>query len=447
MRLITLRLKNFKGVADFVLHLGGKNAAVFGDNGAGKTTLADGLSWLLFDKDSKGNSKFEIKTLDANNQPIHNLEHAVYGSFDLGDGKCLELAKVYAEKWTKKRGSNNEEFTGHTTDYSVDGVPVQMKEYKAKVAEIVTEEMARLLTSPSYFSETLPWQQRRSVLMEVCGDISDADVVAADKELAPLAEIMATRKLEDHKKVLAAGMKKINDSLKTIPVRIDEVRRSMPEAVDVEVEEKMAGELQAQKSELEAEYAKVEAGQDGGLKAEIAKIDGELLEMKSAASRKHRDAVEAEDLRLRAAKGAVRDMEEQIEGTSNKLKSMLAAVIDERAVNRLAAEMAELRAEWDETSASVYQYVENICPTCGQEVLASDDAEEQFEIRKAAKLAAINTAGKEAKVKHGYALSHIVQEKESRTCASWGGKNRQSHCRTQRRGPDHRGVPGIGGQA
>src|SRR5690554_6331605 len=116
IRLSKLTLKNFKGVKKQVFEPGDKNANIKGDNATGKTTVLDAFSWLLFDKDSEGKKDFKIKPLDENNRPIHNLETEVEGVLSV-DGKPLTLRKVFAEKWTKKRGQAQAEFTGHTTDY------------------------------------------------------------------------------------------------------------------------------------------------------------------------------------------------------------------------------------------------------------------------------------------------------------------------------------------
>ena len=50
--LMELKLKNFKGVSNFVLETSGKNISIYGQNATGKTTLIDAFMWLLFDKDS-----------------------------------------------------------------------------------------------------------------------------------------------------------------------------------------------------------------------------------------------------------------------------------------------------------------------------------------------------------------------------------------------------------
>ena len=104
MKLINLKLRNFKGINEFDLETGGESQAIFGDNGTGKTTLFDAFSWLLFDKDSLNHSDFEIKPLNEDGEPEHYLETSVEGCFDI-DGVELILKKIYKEVWKKKRGS------------------------------------------------------------------------------------------------------------------------------------------------------------------------------------------------------------------------------------------------------------------------------------------------------------------------------------------------------
>ncbi|MDP5277250.1 ATP-binding protein, partial [Chengkuizengella axinellae] len=78
IQLLSLKLRNFKGVRDFSLESQG-DTSVYGDNEAGKTSLFDAFTWLMFDKNSMNQSKFAIKTLDENNKVINGIEHEVEG--------------------------------------------------------------------------------------------------------------------------------------------------------------------------------------------------------------------------------------------------------------------------------------------------------------------------------------------------------------------------------
>lgn len=228
IELIFIKLRNFKGISQLDVDLKRENARIYGDNATGKTTVFDAFLWLLFDKDSNNDSKFALQTLTGSGLKVHNLEHTVEGVF-LVDGNEVQLKKVYKEKWTKKRGQAHKEFGGYTTDHFVDDVPVNKKEYVAKVESIVQEDVFKLLTSPTYFNENVKWQERRNILLEVCGDISDEDVIASDSALAKLNDVLSGKSIEDMKKIIASRKKHINDELEKIPVRIDEIHKMIPE--------------------------------------------------------------------------------------------------------------------------------------------------------------------------------------------------------------------------
>jgi len=55
----------------------------------------------------------------------------------------------------KKRGSSTEEFDGHTTDYFIDGVPSNEKEYSATMIALCggSPEKMKMLTMPNYFQK------------------------------------------------------------------------------------------------------------------------------------------------------------------------------------------------------------------------------------------------------------------------------------------------------
>ncbi|MGG4032991.1 ATP-binding protein, partial [Paenibacillus cisolokensis] len=204
IELISLTLRNFKGIRDFRLDADGEDVNVFGDNAVGKTTLFDAFTWSLFDKDSQNKKDFEIKTLGPDGKVLeHGTNHEVEVVL-LVNGKRRTLRKVFSEKWTKKRGAVTAEFTGHTTDYYVDGVPVKKGEYEAFIASIVKEEVFKLLTNPAFFNEQLKKDDRRRILIEVCGDLSDAEVITSNPELSELTGLLGERTLEGHRKMLAA---------------------------------------------------------------------------------------------------------------------------------------------------------------------------------------------------------------------------------------------------
>lgn len=391
VRLSRLKLKNFKGIREFVLDARGasNNVDVFGDNATGKTTLFDAFTWLLFDKDSQGRKDFEIKTLDANGEPIHGLNHEVEAVLDLGSRK-ITLRKVYAEKWTKKRGSAKAEFTGHTTDHFVDGVPVKAKEYQAVVAEIADENIFRLLTDPLFFNQHLHWQKRRELLLEVCGDITDEDVIASDPELAKLREILGNRTIEQHRKVVQSRRAEINKELERIPVRIDEAQRSLP-SIDGIVPDALASDiakLRAERQAREEERARIQAG------GEVAELQRRLAEVQAELVTARRRAQDAAEEAVRAVRQRLAELEDELSTKARELIRLEHEQADDQAaVQRLEADIDAKRKQWYEVNAQTYsgpsldEYLANstlgVCPTCGQS-LPDDQIQQARERAKAA---------------------------------------------------------------
>lgn len=228
IKILQLILKNFKGTKSLTADFKGENAVIKGDNGAGKSTIVDAFSWILFSKNSAGVKTFNIKTLDKQNNVIHNLDHEVTAII-LVNEKEITLKKVYKETWTKKRGEAEKGLTGHTTDYFINEVPVKMAEYEKYINDLVDEKLFKLITNPWEFNN-LPWKERRTTLMEIVGDVSDINVIESSDKLKRLGDLLGDRKLEDFKKIVSSKKKLLNDEIKSIPYRVDELVAS----VDIE---------------------------------------------------------------------------------------------------------------------------------------------------------------------------------------------------------------------
>ena len=361
MRLVELRLRNFKGVKNFTFRPDGKNATISGRNGTGKTTVADGCSWLLFDKDSLGNKQFSLKTLDGTGGELHNLEHEVTGIFRLDNGELIELQKTTIEDWKKRRGSAVAEFTGHITKYRVDDVPVKLSMYKEVVASIADEQVFQLLTSPLFFPGAMHWTKRRTLLMEICGDVTDADVISSSADLAPLADILANRSFDSHRMVVAERRKKINKELETIPVRVDEVDRGMPDLSGLNMEE-----LESGKAELLAALAGLKKKQDdilsgaemGDLRRQRSEIQTKIIDLDRAAVSSLHDALAAARKKRDDLAAANNQARNAVSGYQVQIKSKQAQL------DEVEHFIEELRQQWFEAA----KHIEPICPTCGQEI-------------------------------------------------------------------------------
>lgn len=400
-----LTFRNFKGFREFVLDANGGNADAYGDNATGKTTLFDGFTWLLFGKDSANRSeqKFEIKELDkAGNVVRHGLDHEVEGVL-LVNQRRRTFRRVFSEKWTQKRGSATSVFDGHTTNYFVDGVPVKEKEYRAEVDALISEDVFKLLTSPSYFNEVLKPEARRKVLLEVCGDMTDAEIIASNKELTPLAAILEERTVEKHKQSIKSALAEINKEIKEIPTRIDEKYRDMPDVSDLDAE-LIQEDIETLRSRIDAKAAELQRIQSGGeLSAKeirLREINAELTDIKHRVQADGLQAVNEQRERLMQLRGEASELQARISAGQREIEQ------HKRQIARAESQAERLREEWHaanglEFPAHQHEHGAN-CPTCGQALpadqvqAAQDKALADFNRDKSRRLERISAEGKAA---------------------------------------------------
>ena len=403
IKLQSLALHNFKGVRELALTLNGRDATIYGANGAGKTTIADAFLWLLFDKDSENRGQFEVKTLDASNQPIHNLEHEVEAELSV-DGRRLVLRKLYKEVWKRTRGKPQQEFAGHTTDYWVDDVPHKAKEYADYVSGLIGDEQFRLITNPLYFSTKLHWEARRKILLELCGEISaDAVIAAAGEPLEGLAELLGDRTIDAARKVLQSQRRRVNDDLEKIPAQIEAVTRTLPEILNdyTDVEAALAAcreevadlDAQMQDASRALEPIREKGRRLGELEREQAALAARLV-------REARSGYEDALQNRQRQDEQIRRQDVIIEGIRANLGRMKVKLLD------ADVELRNLRAEHEreyQTAFSEPPAGEYVCRSCGQDLPAGKRAElliaakERFETQKDANLKTITYKGLGAK--------------------------------------------------
>lgn len=380
MKLQQLTLQNFKGIKSLSFEFDGEDKFIFGDNATGKTTVFDGLCWLLFGKDSLDRADFEIKTL-VNGEPIHKVNHEVEAVFINDDGSDFTLKRVYREKYTNPRGGETK-LTGHTTDYFINEVPVKEKEYKSYINNVIAEDVFKLITNPLYFNETYSWQNRRKLLLEMCGDVDDDHVINSRADLKRLTELLGGRTVEEQKKIVAAKKTAINKELDMLPVRIDEAIRNKPEVV-------------SPKADLEASIKTLAAGIDD-LEQQKAVLNnglGSTVRQMRITELGHKiDARKSEVLSAyRETKARLRGEYESILAKLKITEAERDRYVDrgydlEQEIAREADRINTLQEEFDAINAQTF--TGEACPTCGQALPADQlsKLEEVFNTEKAAKL-------------------------------------------------------------
>jgi DNA repair exonuclease SbcCD ATPase subunit len=396
-----LTLINFKGIKELAVEFNNVTT-ISGENGTGKSTIFDAFTWLLFGKDSHDSKDFNIKTLDQAGKAIPMLEHAVEGILHI-DGTEITLKRIYQEKWQRRRGAEESELTGHETLCYWNGVPQQACEFKTKVDALVNEGLFKLLTSALYFN-SMKWQDRRLVLILLAGEISNADVLAKmnKQQVADITAILNSGKpLADFLKELAMRKKKLSDDLKTIPSRIDEVTKAIPEPVDFEVVKSDICNKQADLAEIENTINDQVAAYKSQGDA-IQAVQNEIFELKK----------QQQTMEFEAKTEAQRIYNERaflIAGLKQKhAECLLRSKSNQDSLPKLLQKktetesaMVELRLQWSKVNEKEYLFKEedNFCPTCKQPLDPSAMADSEinpkliFELWKSNRLSDITNEG------------------------------------------------------
>lgn len=399
MKLNRLSIKNFKGISSFEIAPMGKSVSIYGDNASGKTTLFDAFTWLLFGKDSLNSAQFEIKPIGGE----RGIETQVEAELDLGD-RAITLKKVYSEKWVKRRGSAHAEFTGHSADHFIDGVPTKKGEFDKAVAAICDQGLFKILSSPRHVNEVLTWQERRTLLMDMFGTLTDEAVIASDTLLEELPSIIGKHSLDDYRKIIKSRMPEINRELSKIPVRIDEVNSTLTDKPrDLKTVQGVLAHLQAAtRAKKQAELAQAESG---GALAELTK----RLREAEAALQKHDTKSEAlaakakidADNRVAVAERTIARLQAEIDTLAGKVRQCEPDVDSMyQSILKLQKAQVDLRTRWAEENSKQCTYASgDTCPTCGQPMPADQvdaarkTAEAEFNTRKAEALSQIRSTG------------------------------------------------------
>lgn len=408
IKLKQLRIENFKGCREQTFGFS-NTTNIYGENGAGKTTLMDAFMWLLFDKDSSGASKFNIRPVDTDGKMVDNVEILVEAVLEI-DGQILTLQKVQKQNWVKQRGSDTAKLQGNVNTYEVDTFPVSEKEFKEKISSIISEELFKLLTDPKGFA-SLPWKKQREIVMRFISTITDQDILAADVEkYSPVAEEIGQAPVEKCIEKAKKAMAKLKDRQKELPARIDEASKSLieiPDLAEMELQRNALKEqledVQRQREDMSQAYKTVE-----DIRSQIMNTKFELSGIAQKADavvkqEKYNARKEYDDLTYEANR--LYEQRKTIEAEIERLNRDLEASEQERA--KLGQEYERIKNESMAEDAV-------ICPTCGQELPEQRIAEirAEFVDRKKNRLTEIIAAGNAVK-KKGISLSERIAAKEA----------------------------------
>lgn len=386
----SLHIENFKGIKSLDVNFSNKTS-IKGQNAAGKTTIFDAFTWLLFNKNSAGEEKFNVRPLDKSGNRIDNVEIKVVGVLDV-DGKEVMLSKVQKQNWVKKRGTDTVTLQGNPNSYEIDGYPKSEADFKAYVSELAqSEDMFKLLTNPQYFS-SLKWKEQRDILMKLTTEVSDVELAQTDSQYAPLlSELEKAPSTDDIRAKFSKALTEWKKKQAEIPVRIDEAEKSK---VDVDV-----AEQELAKADLERKITEIELQMKSSSKV-IDDLEQKKFELQfeiNDCKRKANESIIKErrslDDRKDEATIKFNDLHKQIAKLESEIvekKKRIPALESEKA--ELGKQyMSEKEKAFDETpylfDESKWKFDESttVCSLCGQKLPADkiEQLKTYFEEKKA----------------------------------------------------------------
>ncbi|TDM15718.1 AAA family ATPase [Macrococcus bovicus] len=367
LTLLKLAMDHFAGLKSKGFDFDGKDAAIYGANAAGKTTTAVALQWLLFDKNLAGKT-INVVPVDENNQEQYERVPTVTAEFDM-DGQKLVLRKESHPKYSKNQMTGAKEYTkSRTSKQYINDVPTTITNYKKEIANLIDENIFKLVTNPQSFND-LHWSERRKMLFEICGNVSDEDIIEGNSDLHPLKKYLEGKKIEDQKKVVKDKLAKTNADIEDIPVRINEAQKSIIEVRAIDEEE--LHHLQQLNKQLEAEIVDIENGvEEVRMRNEISELRGQLAQFERNHDSNNHNKVLQLKSKLDLSKSNQMNINSQLKRVEDDIEDQ-----KRRRTSKLA-QYKELTQDIELVHQRTFTHDdEQSCPCCGQEIPEAQKAD------------------------------------------------------------------------
>jgi len=414
-----MEILNFKGVREQKIAFNDDITEIDGANGSGKTTIFDAFTWVLFGKDSKDSKKFNLKTIDENNQIIPKIPHEVTITLSV-DGEVVTLCRRLNEKWTKKRGEAEETFTGNEEERFWNDVPCSVNEWNDKIQSLCSEDVFKFITNPLYFSSQKSDIQR-TMLFRMAGGISDSDIANGNSDFTALLASLSGKTMEEYKKEVQAKKRRIKAEIDAIPERIDERKRDIPEQEnwkELEADkEKFTAEVSDLNSQILDRSKAYEASSAEKMERakKISSLNSELSALKLDISKSLLESYNKDTLLKSEIIGKVSQKEAEVE----RMKSALNA--HKTYLHSLGERRENLIQQWKKIKAETLIIDEDafVCPTCKRplDVDKTEELQQQmtenFNQKKARELKANEVDGKDLKENIVDTESKISKTEES----------------------------------
>ena len=399
-----ITLANFKAFRTFTMAFSDGVTNIFGRNESGKTTILDAIMWCLFNKDHLYRTTFALKTHDEQGNDIPKLEHFVELVIVV-DGVERTLKRSLKEKWTKPRGQAETVFSGNYQECYVDGELVSSTNFSVFVGTFIEETVFKCITSPTYFL-SLSWQEKRSFLQSLAGDISKEEITGGDSKFDGLISELEKQSIEEYTKHLKFLTREIKKKLDMIPVRIAEQEKALPQKQDWDSAEEKIKELQDYIDKVtERQKLPPEQRRRIDIDEKIRKMQKVQEERKSVIEVLYKGKVEEARNVYEKAQRELGSIQKDALPYQNAIIAANSSITENKAIlQRCDKDTLDVRKKWAEVQNRKFSAPDvHVCPTCGQELPPEQiekiiqKAKDDFNLKKADDLAALRKLAGEIK--------------------------------------------------
>lgn len=389
-----LRLLNFCGIRNAEYEFGDELTIIKGKNGLGKSTIANAIFYTLFGKDINGNS-LDIKTFDKDHNIIREIPHEVELTVRVhcigeegASNQVIILKRKLTDSWDVDKCTN-------TYKYFVNGDVCTANDYCNVVDSICPYDAFRLCSSSRHFV-CLSWQEQRNKLQALVGNISTDDITQGDEKFDFVVEALRKQDIDKYVHHLKYSRKEVQDQLDSVPIRLEELNKSLPKAQDWEALATEKAQLNEKLVELANKIQEIRTGGADKVRLDAIRkkidfaekrkrnMEQSAMNLATEQATKHQSDVITVNIAATKAQSLVDDLKATMRGyTESEIHAKDKKEECERKV-------ADINNRLDELSKSRWSWnaEDGICPHCGQPLPAEDverikkESKDRFNERK-----------------------------------------------------------------
>ena len=373
-----LRLLNFCGIRNAEYEFGDELTIIKGKNGLGKSTIANAILYTLFGKDINGNS-LDIKTFDKDHNIIREIPHEVELTVRVhcigeegASNQVIILKRKLTDSWDVDKCTN-------TYKYFVNGDICTANDYCNVVDSICPYDAFRLCSSSRHFV-CLSWQEQRNKLQALVGNISTDDITQGDEKFDFVVEALRKQDIDKYVHHLKYSRKEVQDQLDSVPIRLEELNKSLPKAQDWEALATEKAQLNEKLVELANKIQEIRTGGADKVRLDAIRkkidfaekrkrnMEQSAMNLATEQATKHQSDVITANIAATKAQSLVDDLKATMRGYT---ESEIHAKDKKKECER---KVADINNRLDELSKSRWSWnaEDGICPHCGQPLPAED---------------------------------------------------------------------------